>query len=80
MVIGELKDLTFADRIASIANIWKPDNKKIYTQMHGALQRSGHSEAAKTLLNKHFKQIDFVEVTRNIEDDEIMDENLFEVF
>ena len=37
MVIGDLKDLTFADRIASIANIWKPDNKKIYTQMHGAL-------------------------------------------
>ena len=80
LAIGELGDLAFADRLASIATIWQPETKKIYTQMHGALQRAGHASEAKQLLNKHFKSIDFVEVTRSIEDEEMMDESLFEIF
>ena len=80
LAIVEMGDIAFAERVAIMANLWKPENKKIYTQMHGALQRAGHQDEARKLLNKHFKQIDFVEVTKNIDDDEIADENLFEIF
>ena len=47
LAIGQLKDVDFAERIASIATLWKPDNKNIYTQMHGALKRAGLHEKAK---------------------------------
>ena len=80
LAVGELKDLAFADRVASMAIQWKPENKKIYTQLHGALIRHGQSEPAKLLLAKHFKLIDFVEVTKNIDDDELMDEAMFEIY
>ena len=47
LAIGQLNDKAFAERVAIMANLWKPDNKKIYTHMHGALQRAGHKQAAK---------------------------------
>ena len=47
IAIGELNDLPFAEKLATLAYQWKPENKKIYTQMHGALHRAGHAQAAK---------------------------------
>ena len=80
LAIGELKDIAFAERVAIMSNLWKPDNKKIYTHMHGALQRAGHKQYAKQLLDKYFKQIDFVEVTKNIDDADLMDEDFYKIY
>jgi len=80
LAIGELGDLPFAEKLATLAYQWKPENKKIYTQMHGALHRAGHTQAAKQLLLKNFKLVDFVEVTKVIDDEELMDEQMFEFY
>ena len=80
LAIGQLKDIAFAERVAILANTWKPDNKKIYTHMHGALQRAGYKQDAKKLLNKYFKQIDFVEVTKMIDDVDVMDEDFYKIY
>lgn len=47
--------------------------------MHNALLRANQKEAAKALLKKHFKLIDFAEVAKMIDDDTV-DEELFDIF
>ena len=80
IVVGELNDLPFADRLATLAQQWKPDSRKIYTAFHGALHKAGHQQAAKHLLQKHYKLIDFAEITKTIGEDELMDEQMFEIY
>ena len=48
--------------------------------MHNAMLRAGQKDAAKALLKKHFKMIDFMEVMKTIEEDETVDEDFFEIF
>ena len=80
LAVGQLNDIGFAERVAIMAIQWKPENKKIYTHMHGALMRAGHKQSAKQLLNKYFKLVDFVEVTKNIDDDDLMDEDFYRIY
>ena len=80
LAIGTLNELAFAERIAILATVWRPENKKVYTQMHASLYRAGHTEAAKQLLKKQFKHIDFLTATSNMDESELMDDQLLEVY
>jgi len=48
--------------------------------LHGALSRAQHHQLAKQLLVKHFKLIDFVEVTKATDENDCMDETMFEIY
>ena len=43
IAVSELNDLPFADRLATLAQQWKPESRKIYTALHGALLKAGHT-------------------------------------
>ena len=80
LCVVTLQDVSYAKRVAKQAIKWKPDDKKVYTQLHASLHENGHKDQAREILDQHNRQIDFIEVTKCINDDDLMDEQLFEVY
>jgi len=72
--VGTIDDIIHANKVAKLACKWNTDEKKIYTSLHASLQHYGKTDAARDLLNTYNKQIDFVEVTKCIQDEEEMGE------
>lgn len=80
LCIVTLGDISFAKKVAKFAVKWRPDDKKIYTNLHASLHDNNHMDEARQILDEYNKQIDFIEVTKCINDDDLMDEQLFEIY
>ena len=52
----------------------------MFTCLHASLINHGYGEQARKLLRLHHKHFDFLEVTKNIKEDELFDEELIMIY